>query len=106
MGKTETWNGTNWTETTDLNTARVSLAGSGTNTAALAFGGAPNPNGALTEQWNGSNWTEVNDLNAARDVLGGVGTTAASLAFGGTPPVGGQTEEWNIPSTVVKTLTD
>jgi hypothetical protein len=27
---TETWNGTNWTEVNDLNTARESLAGNGT----------------------------------------------------------------------------
>ncbi len=88
-----------------MNTARTSLAGSGTNTAALAFGGTP-PNTGKTEEWNGVSWVETSDLNVARNVLAGAGTTAASLAFGGTPPVGGQTEEWNIPSTVVKTLTD
>jgi hypothetical protein len=37
-GATETWNGTAWTEVNDLNIAR-NLAGAGTNTAALAFGG-------------------------------------------------------------------
>ena len=36
---TETWNGTNWTEVNEFNTARGWLAGAGTNTAALAFGG-------------------------------------------------------------------
>jgi hypothetical protein len=36
---TESWNGTSWTELNDLNTARRLLGGSGTNTAALAFGG-------------------------------------------------------------------
>ena len=34
------------------------------------------------------------------------GTTTAALAMGGTPPAAGQTEEWNVPSNVVKTLTD
>jgi hypothetical protein len=39
---TETWNGTSWTEVNDLNIARSDLAGSGTNTAALAYGGYNN----------------------------------------------------------------
>ena len=50
-GITETWNGTNWTETGDLNTARRSLAGAGTQTTALAFGGQ-SPVTAATEEWN------------------------------------------------------
>ena len=33
------WNGSAWTETGDLNTARNDLGGSGTSTAALGFGG-------------------------------------------------------------------
>ena len=51
--ETESWNGTNWTETGDLNTARRSLAGAGTQTAALAFGGT-SPAGitAATEEFS------------------------------------------------------
>jgi hypothetical protein len=43
---------------TGLNTARHYLAGTGTQTAALAFGGftAPAKTGA-TEEYNGSTWT-------------------------------------------------
>ena len=44
-----------------LNTARNNLAGSGTQTEALAFGGAVDPK-AQTEQYDGSSWTEVNDM--------------------------------------------
>ena len=44
-GATETWNGTNWTEVNDLNTARYSLAGAGTATSALGFGGHPSDPG-------------------------------------------------------------
>jgi hypothetical protein len=49
--KTEEWNGTNWTETTDMATARAYIAGSGTKTAALASGGSDKTN---TEEWTGA----------------------------------------------------
>ena len=81
---TEEWNGTNWAETGDLNNARGQLAGAGTKTAALVFGGdTGGPNVNNVEKWNGSNWTEVNDLNTTRDQLAGTGTYEAALAFGG-----------------------
>lgn len=56
VGNTEQYNGSSWTEVADLNTARRDLAGSGLQTAALAFSGA-NPgssNKTETETWNGS----------------------------------------------------
>ena len=82
--KTESYNGSNWTEMNDLNTARRGIAGAGAdNTSALAFGGG-SPGVAVTESWNGSNWTEVNDLNTARYFLGGTGIITAALAYGGT----------------------
>jgi hypothetical protein len=42
-GATEEYDGTTWTNSnpTGLNTARRSLAGAGTQTAGLAFGGSP-----------------------------------------------------------------
>jgi hypothetical protein len=40
-----------------LNTARHGLAGCGTQTAALAFGGYIPPVTASTELWNGTSWT-------------------------------------------------
>jgi len=52
--KTESWNGSAWTEVADLATPHVSgVGGSGTNTAALAFGGStdPGPRSAATEEW-------------------------------------------------------
>ena len=105
-GATETWDGTNWTEVGDLNTARESLAGSGTTnpyTTALAFGGtkAPYPPGTRTgetELWNGSAWTEVADLNTSREIeSGGAGDSGTSaLAFGGyTSTAVANTEEWD-----------
>ena len=50
---TESYNGTNWTAVNPLNTGRTKLAGVGTNTAALAFGG---PSSALTETWE---WNQL-----------------------------------------------
>jgi hypothetical protein len=53
-----------WTNNpTGLNTARRILAGAGTQTAALAFGGAvPVLYTGATEEYNGSSWTSVKSL--------------------------------------------
>jgi hypothetical protein len=39
VGATEEYDGTSWTSSNPLNTARYGLAGCGTQTAGLAFGG-------------------------------------------------------------------
>jgi len=106
---TESWNGTNWTEVNNLNQAKANLAGNGTSTAALAFGGNLPGATANTEEWNGAGWTEVANLSVARFDLAGSGTTTSGLAFGGgtpAPAVTAATEEWSSSSNVVKTLTD
>ena len=94
---TETFNGTNWTEVNNLNTARFHLASAGaTNTAALAIGGyTVPPVTAVVESWNGTNWTEVADLNTARRLLAANGTQTSALAYGGWPPNMVVTESWN-----------
>jgi hypothetical protein len=57
---------------TGLNTARGFLAGSGTQTAGLAFGGEISPTTAATEEYNGSTWTTGGTgMNTARYQLGG-----------------------------------
>ena len=92
--ETESYNGSNWTEMNDLNTARRGIAGAGaSNTSAVAFGGG-SPAMDNTETWNGTNWTAVNTLNTARYFLGGTGIITAALAYGGTPTTGA-TESWN-----------
>ena len=101
FANTESYNGTSWTEVSDLNTARGAAAGDGTQTSALDFGGTPNPAKAITESWNGTNWTEVADLNTGRSILAGAGAdNTSALAFGGlgTPPGAptyALTESWN-----------
>ena len=96
--ETETWNGSAWTETANLNTARYALAGDGTSTAALGAGGH---NGtavqALAETWNGTGWTEGVDMSTARVEIQGAGTTTATVVFGGSPPVSNATEEFTSP---------
>jgi hypothetical protein len=64
----EQYDGSSWTETTDLNAAITASACAGTTTAGITFGGAHPPGSVqgTTEVWNGSTWTEVNDLNTAR----------------------------------------
>jgi hypothetical protein len=104
----ESWNGTNWSQVNNINTARSSACAAGANgTAALIFTGntrdAPsppaNPSGK-TELWNGYTWTEVNDLSSGRRNAGGFGTQTAALSFAGytdnpPTPVRVNTESWN-----------
>jgi len=99
-GATETYDGSSWTEVSDLNTIRNTGSMSGTNTAALFTGGfnpAISPiTRAETESWNGSAWTEVGDLN--RVAYGGAmfGTSTATIYGGGSPPdTTALTEKWN-----------
>jgi hypothetical protein len=57
-----------WATGNNLNTARATLAGAGTQTAALAFGGYDGTaNTGATEEYDGTNWaTSPGSLNTAR----------------------------------------
>ena len=104
-GKTESYNGTSWTEVNNLNTAREHLAGNGdASTSVLAYGGGPS-GVANTESWNGTSWTELNNLSQARWGITGSGTGGASaLATGGNQSPLAGTEEWTA-SLANKTIT-
>jgi hypothetical protein len=97
----ESYNGTSWTETTEMSTQRGwTNSGAGTTTAGLIFGGQPLPpaSGQLTatEEWGGSSWTNGGNLNQGRSMVGGAGTQTAALCYGGlTPSVTVNTEEYN-----------
>ena len=88
----ETFDGSSWTEVSDLNQERAYLGGFGTTTAGIAVGGFNPPNATQlgnTETWNGTSWTEGNDLNTVRVKINAVGITTAGLVFAGdvgTPP--------------------
>jgi hypothetical protein len=99
---TENYNGTSWTASGTLTTARSVLAGAGTQTAALAFGGtvhrATPAIQSATEEYDGSTWTVGGSLNTARQNLAGAGTQTAALGFGGYsggPGDTGATETYN-----------
>ena len=100
-GKTESWNGSAWSEVNDLNNARNGNTGAGADsTAAVTMGGYSSTLNytGVTELWNGTNWTEVNDLNQSRSAPGGTGTSTAAIATGGNIPPNSSTtknESWN-----------
>ena len=62
-GNTESWDGSSWTEVSDLNTARFAGGGFGIYTSALMAGGDSDPpQEANTEQWDGTSWTEITQI--------------------------------------------
>jgi hypothetical protein len=64
-----------------MNTARKSVAGCGTQTAALAFGGWLPTTGA-TEEYDGSTWTtSPSSLSTARELLAGCRNTNSCFSF-------------------------
>ena len=88
-----------WAAGGNLGQGRSSLAGAGTQTAGLVFGGSSYPpltRYNLSEEYNGSAWTEGNNLNQARNSIAGCGTQTAALGFGGyIGPTTAKTEEYN-----------
>ena len=72
-----------WSSGGELNTARMSAAQGGIQTAAVCFGGRIPADTALTEEYNGTAWTEVGDLTTGRALAGSCGTITAALVAGG-----------------------
>ena len=95
----EQWNGSTWSEVSEINDGRYFLKGGGTVTAAVlagGYGGSPSTNPAQSETWNGASWSEGNELNTGRAFLTGGGSEYTSaMIFGGGPPVIDNTEFWN-----------
>jgi hypothetical protein len=97
---TEEYNGSTWSEQSDLGTAQYYVAGAGTQTAALGFGGYTTPPAAIsakTVEYDGSSWTNGGNLNNARTGPAGAGTQTAGLAMGGgnATPLKTAVEEYN-----------
>jgi hypothetical protein len=90
----ELWNGSAWTETTNVSQNSYNVAGSGTTSSALKFGGSQsNADVAHTEEWVGPGapigaWATGGSLNQSRYGMSASGTVTASIAFGGriSPP--------------------
>ena len=94
----ESYNGSAWSETTEVNTARRFGGGSGGQPAAVVAGGYTTTDVSNTETWNGSAWSEVSELNSAkRQFAGSFGTPDSSTAslVAGSFPHTTQVEIWN-----------
>jgi hypothetical protein len=93
----ESWNGTSWTEVSDVSSARRSGAAGGTYTSAFYAGGNGTPNFSnATEIWDGTSWTSGGNLGTGRRDLAGRGTQTAGIVFGGDePPASNKTEEYD-----------
>ena len=80
-----------WSSGGHLPVATSLMAGAGTQTAALGFGGYKGPGTpnvvAETYDYNGILWDAAPDLNAARSGMGGTGTQTAALGFGGSTTI-------------------
>ena len=78
---TEEFNGTNWTAGGNLNATVFRGSGSGTQTAALSFGGTPNI--TATEGYDGTAWSTRPSLANGRSFGGGAGSNTAALYIAG-----------------------
>ena len=98
VANVEFYNGTAWTETTDVNTARRLGNGCGGQPAAVVAGGYTSGDVASTEVWDGSSWTETGDLNSAkRQFAGSFGSpdSSSDLLVAGAFPLTANTEIWD-----------
>jgi hypothetical protein len=98
----EEWNGSSWTEKSNMNTAKGDFGFNGISTSALAFAGStpasPPYQQAICEFWNGTTWTELADLGTGiANGIAPAGGAVFGLASGGlTSPTAANTgtEEW------------
>jgi hypothetical protein len=72
-----------WSAGGNMGTARRLLAGAGTQTAGLAFGGFTTTAVNNTEEYSGFSWSAGGNLGTARYALAGAGIQTAGLGFGG-----------------------
>ncbi|MCP3681534.1 MAG: hypothetical protein GY861_02495 [bacterium] len=88
IANVEEYNGTAWSEETDIPQATQQICGAGTQTATAAFGGQVVPPfgdiQAETYEYDGSSWTNGGNMGTGRYNGGGCGTQTAALATGGT----------------------
>ena len=88
---TEEYNGTSWTEVSNRSTSFFRIVNSGTQTAALGYGGysptsiptAPARYAISTEEYDGSSWTNGGNFPNGVQTAGGTGTQTASLQASG-----------------------
>ena len=93
-----------WSAGGNMGTARKSLGGAGTQTAALGFGGNTTVSVNNTEEYSGYTWASGGNLTTARQYLAGCGTQTLALAIA-TNPLATATEEFTGAFLSTKTLT-
>ena len=114
----ESYNGTAWTEVSNLTTGRYLGGSAGIQTSVLCFGGRTPAvdSGAtlsITEKWDGTSWTEVGDMALKKGAISNsCGLATDALCYGGgnttTPSINvgtDTTEEWSAPNYESKTVT-
>ena len=91
-----------WSAGGVLVVARQNLAGAGSQTAGLSFGGWTGANSATTEHYNGTVWSAGGALAVARHSLAGAGSQTAGLSFGGHDgaTIRNTTEHYNLVPTI------
>ena len=102
--KTESWNGSAWTEVNDLVSGAPVATGGGTQTSAFAAKGGIS---VTTQTWDGTNWASAADAATAASYSnrgGGGASNAAGISFGGSTNPGlssytTSTEEFTEPPT-------
>ena len=113
LATTYEWDGTNWTASGSMNTARATMfSGMGTQTDGLVAGGYTTTQQSIAEAYDGSVWSTRPNMATARQQGSGLGTNStasAGLAASGYAPPGAQsaTEEFTGETTAanVKTIT-
>jgi len=93
--KTESYNGSSWTNETNYPTNQYGNSGAGVSeTSTLSFGGeAPPGVFNTTKSYNGSSWTAEPAMNLGSYAVGGAGTETAALKTGRYDPVGPGTNQ-------------
>ena len=110
VSSSESYNGTSWTSTSNINTARYFLGAAGTSDSpSLIFQGNRSPGSPVstaTELWDGTSWTNTSSTSTPTNAVGSAGTATSALSFGGDgPPIKAATEEWTGAFTALQTRT-
>ena len=92
LAATEEWNGSAWSEQSDLSTARYHVLGAGVQTAAVAVGGYTTTSVVNAEEYNGSSWTSGTNLPAATSGGYRVGNSADDFYYAGGDTPGGRVQ--------------
>ena len=86
----ENYNGTSWSERTEIPTALSDSGMIGVYTAGVLAGGEPSSPGSTNEalHWNGASWTEATNMPISVERCSGSGVQTAGLVAGGRSPPG------------------